>query len=76
MSEDPTNIYILMVVDIIVSFFGFLAAMRWRAKCGNNVCSCKPKDAATSPGSSDATSPSQQLPKGTVAVVIDTTGEH
>lgn len=78
MSDDNTkNLLILMVVDIVVSFFGFMAAMRWRAKCGNNFCSCKPKDALPSPGSDlEARSPPQHLPNGAVAVVIDTTGDH
>lgn len=65
-----------MVVDIVVSFFGLLMAMRWRAKCGDNFCSCKPKDSLPSPGSqTDPKSPIQALPAGAVAVVIDTTNE-
>jgi len=74
--QSTTNLLILMVVDIVVSFFGFIAAMRWRAKCGDNFCSCKPKDSLPSPGSDmNAPSPPERLPKGAVAVVIDTTRE-
>ena len=72
--SDSNNLLILMVVDIVVSFFGFIAAMRWRAKCGDSFCSCKPKDSLLSPGSDiEAGSPPQHLPNGAVAVVIDTT---
>lgn len=81
MSESCTdqNLIILLVVDIVVSFFAFIASMRWRMKCGDNICSCKPKDAALSPGSDPSVSPdghgaelhTTALPNGAVAVVIE-----
>lgn len=68
-----TNLTILMVVNIIVSFFGFIAAMRWKLKCGNNMMSCKPKDAPPSPGS-EAVPPSPARnfkEEEMIAVVVD-----
>lgn len=77
------NLIILVVVDIVVSFFAFIASMRWRMKCGNNICACKPKDSALSPGSDITHSPEQHqaggsemhgnavLPSGAIAVVIE-----
>jgi hypothetical protein len=43
---------ILIVVDLILTaVVAVVTTMRFRAKCGNAECACKPKDTSRSPGS-------------------------
>ena len=69
---------ILQIVGVITQFFTLITVMRWKIKCGNALCACKPKDSPPSPGSemTEMHSPAgrdkaRTLPNRTVAVVID-----
>jgi hypothetical protein len=61
---------ILIVVDLILTaVVAIVTTMRFRAKCGDVECACKPKEQARSPGS--MTSPSDgEVPRNTVAIVM------
>jgi hypothetical protein len=57
-TDSMWNVLITVIVNLVVSFFALVEAMRWRINCGpSSSCSCKPKDAPQSPGSATAASP-------------------
>lgn len=56
---------------IITTLVAVITAVKIRARCGHNICTCKPKDAPDSPASAD-NSPH----KNAVAIVIDSPSNH
>lgn len=65
---------ILIITNLIVtSIVAVVTAMRCKAKCGDNMCTCKPKLSAYSPGSDTGEEKQPILPNGAVAVVIGDT---
>lgn len=69
----------LLVADLILtSIVTVVTTMRFRAKCGDVECACKPKESARSPGSvtspaspASSTLPGQQQGGRAMAIVID-----
>jgi len=62
---DTTTVLIIANL-IITSIVAVVTTMKFRMRCGNNMITCKPKDAAYSPGSD-----SGMMPPDAVAVVIN-----
>jgi len=75
---------ILLIVNVVLTFITtIMTGMRFRAKCGNAMLSCKPKDTKPSPGSeasaelyrvadSSKTGDGRDpIPENTIAIIID-----
>lgn len=72
---------ILIIINLVFTFITtVLASIKFRAKCGNNFFSCKPKDATSSPGSVASNDTPRykppnatELPRDAIAVIVDDT---
>jgi hypothetical protein len=59
---------ILLVVDLVLTaVVAVVTTMRFRVRCGDVECSCKPKDEPRSPGSATYTPPISSVVVGSPA---------
>ena len=69
--QDQLNTVLLIADLVITAMVAVITTMRFRAKCGNTECTCKPKDQPRSPGSGGG-----GMPSGSVAVVMPPTSSE
>lgn len=71
-SQNQINTILIVVDLILTAVVAVVTTMRFRAKCGNTECACKPKDSSRSPGSytSSPTNGGDSIPQNAVAIVM------